>query len=152
ARATTHFQVDLGQTTVVAGVPITAVTVTARKGAGVGAQGPIDTAYQGTIHFTSTDPNATLPADSNAFVNGVATFTVANSNPGTRREAGVITVKVTEVQRGASINGSKNILVTPASVAGFHFGALATEAVQLNKPQSFVLSAVDAFGNLTPSF
>ncbi|HZZ78560.1 MAG TPA: autotransporter-associated beta strand repeat-containing protein [Gemmataceae bacterium] len=149
--AATHFDVNLGQTTVVAGTPITTVTVTARQGAGlVGSAGAVDTTYNATIHFTSSDPNAVLPADTNAFVSGVATFSVANFNPVTLKKAGSQSVTVKEVARG--ITGTKSITVTPAAVAGFSFGALATTAVKVGTPQSFVLSAVDPYGNVNPAF
>jgi hypothetical protein len=84
----------------VAGTPFS-VTVTARD-----AQGNVASGYTGTIHFTSTDPAATLPADTTfvAANNGVRTFV----NAITLRSGGARTITVTD----ASITGSANVQVT----------------------------------------
>jgi hypothetical protein len=68
--AATHLQIVPAQSTVFPGVPF-AMTVTA-----LDAYNNIATSYQGTVHFTSSDPLATLPPDGTftAADNGVRTF------------------------------------------------------------------------------
>ena len=70
------------------------VTVTARD-----AYGNTVTGYTGTVHFTSSDPSAVLPADA-TLSSGVGTFNVTFATPGTQ--------SVTATDTGnASISGSQ---------------------------------------------
>ncbi len=78
------------------------LTVTAQD-----ASGNTDTAYTGTIHFTSTDNQATLPTDY-TFVagdNGTHTFSLTLRTPGNQ----AITVTDTA---NSTLNGSTVVLVT----------------------------------------
>ncbi|HKR66531.1 MAG TPA: fibronectin type III domain-containing protein, partial [Thermoanaerobaculia bacterium] len=77
------------------------ITVTARD-----AHGNIAESYEGTVHFTSSDAQATLPSNA-AFDNddhGVKTFSV------TLRGAGTHSITVTDVAN-ATITGSANVAV-----------------------------------------
>ena len=69
----------------------------------------VDTAYAGTVHFTSSDPLATLPIDL-TLINGQASFTgVVLRTAGTQSITGTDTVT-------ASITGSQaGIVVNPAA-------------------------------------
>src|SRR5205085_1172153 len=71
------------------------------------AQGNVATTYSGTVHFTSTDGQATLPADS-TLTNGVGSF------PVTFRTAGQQTLTATDAADG-SITGSATASVSPAA-------------------------------------
>jgi predicted outer membrane repeat protein len=113
------------------------ITITARDAAGKTVTG-----YLGTVHFTSSDPQAALPADY-TFVNGdngIHTFSVTLKTAGSQ----AITAKDTVL---ASITGTQSaITVTPASastflVAGFPNPTTAGVA------GAFSVTARDAFGN-----
>src|SRR5215469_1838848 len=82
------------------------VTVTA-----VGASGAVASTYTGTVHFTSGDSQAVLPADS-ILTNGSKTFSV------TLKTAGLQSVSVTDTVT-ASITGSEGISVNPGAAAQF---------------------------------
>ncbi len=85
------------------GSPIT-FTVTAEN-----ANGTTNTAYNGTVTFTSTDPAAHLPANS-TLVNGVGAFT------GTLNTVGSQTLTATDTVTSAG-SGSTTIVVTSAGTA-----------------------------------
>jgi hypothetical protein len=138
------FAVTPSTSSVAAGTPFS-ITVTAQDSSGNTAIG-----YNGTVHFTSTDPQvgagSGLPADYTFTTadQGVHTFTVALKTAGTQ------TVSVTD-KNNAAIGGSANIQVTPAATAKF---LLATNPIDisLNSPFSLTVTAEDAFGNLTAGY
>jgi autotransporter-associated beta strand protein len=117
------------------------MTVTPRT-----AQGTVDTTYRGTVRFTSSDPNAVLPAEytfNGSEPGGVASFPVNLKTAGSR------SITVTEAQRG--IKNTKSITVTAAATSGFAFTGFANPFT-LNTAHSFTLTAVDAYGNLTKNY
>src|SRR5207253_2895728 len=79
-------------------------TVTAKDPFGNTATG-----YMGTVHFTSTDGNATLPADG-TLASGVGTFSA------TLRTAGSRTLTAADTVTG-SITGTSNTITVSAAVA-----------------------------------
>jgi hypothetical protein len=82
------------------------VTVTAQH-----ADGSTDTGYRGTVHFTSSDPQANLPADYTftAADNGRHTFSVTLNTLGTQ------SITVTELAR--NLTGTQSgIIVDPAGI------------------------------------
>ena len=117
------------------------VTVTALTAANLPATG-----YRGTVHFTSSDSQAILPSDY-TFVgadNGSHTFSV------TLKTAGARTVTATDTVT-SSINGSASVTVNPAAtsslrVAGFPSPTTAGTA------GSVTVTALDAYGNITPAY
>ena len=103
AAAAVRFVVAPSASTATAGSPVS-VQVTAQR-----ADGTTDTAYAGTVRFTSTDPAATLPADYTftAGDNGRRTF-----SPGvTFQTAGNQTVTVTATANSAVNGTSPAVLV-----------------------------------------
>lgn len=87
------------------GTPIN-ITVTA-----TGLDGSVVTAYNGTVHFTSTDPNATLPADYTfiASDNGTRQFSVTLRTPGDHTiTAADLTAAVTGTSRNTRVIGPLN--------------------------------------------
>jgi hypothetical protein len=103
--------------------------------------------YLGTVHFTSGDKAATVPANYTftAADNGVHTFTGL-----VLRTAGTQSVAATDVAT-ASITGSATISVSAAAASGFTVTGLvsprtagATGAVRV--------TALDPFGNLATSY
>jgi hypothetical protein len=96
-----HFSINAPASTV-DGSPFN-VTATARD-----PFGNVATGYRGTVHFTSSDPQATLPGDYSFTAGdaGVHTFSV------TLRSVGNRTVTVTDTAN-ATITGSATITVNP---------------------------------------
>src|SRR5439155_22712740 len=119
------------------------ITVTAKD-----AYGNTATGYRGTLHFTSSDGQATLPANytftaadsgSHAFTNGVTLRTTGNQ-----------TVTVTDTVTG-SITGSAAVNVTTAG-AVTHFGISAPSSVSAGTSFSFTVTALDANGNTVTGY
>src|SRR5579859_3087775 len=73
--------------------------------------GNINTGYTGTVHFTSTDPAAVLPADS-TLTNGTGIF------PVTLKTSGSQTITATDTVN-STITGSATVAVSPAAAATF---------------------------------
>ena len=69
--------------------------------------------YSGTVHFTSTDPRAVLPADS-MLVGGTKTFSATLTN------AGMQTITATDT---ASLHGSLSVTAAAAEFPVTSFGA-----------------------------
>ncbi|HKI27454.1 MAG TPA: chitobiase/beta-hexosaminidase C-terminal domain-containing protein [Candidatus Sulfotelmatobacter sp.] len=125
-------------------VPATAVlgtpfsfTVTA-----LAASGSLNPAYSGTVHFTSSDPQATLPPSA-TLANGVGTFSATLHTSGSQTIAATDTVNpaITGSSTGIAASGAAThfAVVTPASAAtGFAF--------------TFTVSALDQFNNTASTY
>jgi uncharacterized repeat protein (TIGR03803 family) len=136
AVALPHFQISGIPSSTSAGTSQT-FTVTVQN-----SDGSTDTNYTGTVHFTSSDLQAGLPADY-TFISadaGVHTFSATLKTAGTQSITATDTVT-------ASVTGSQSgIVVTAAAtsklvVAGFPSPVVADTA------SSFTVTAVDAYGN-----
>jgi hypothetical protein len=116
-------------------------TVTARD-----PYGNTATSYRGTVHFTSSDSQATLPADYTfvAADNGVHTFSA------TFRTAGTQSLTATDTANNSITGTQSGIVVNPAAPtklkASIRARAVAGEPVEL------VVTAFDAFGNVATGF
>jgi hypothetical protein len=139
-KAPPHLEVKQFPTTE-AGAP-QVFTVSAKTAAGA----PL-TNYRATIHFTSTDPQALLPAD--------YTFTVADN--GTHTFAGVLftagpqSITATDNSPFALTDTQANILVTPGAaarlgVSGFPSPATAGATGELT------VTAFDRYGNVVTGY
>jgi murein DD-endopeptidase MepM/ murein hydrolase activator NlpD len=95
------------------------------------------TNYSGVVHFTSTDANATLPADA-TLVNGTGTFSATLRTPGNQ------TVTATDTASGVA-GTSGAVAVTPAPVHHFTVNAAATAAA--GTAFNFTVRAFDANNN-----
>ena len=119
------------------------VTVTAKDPSGHTA-----TAYRGTIHFTSSDTQAVLPAD--------YTFTAADKGSHkftgalTLKTAGARTVKVTDTAH-SSIKGSRTVTVTPAAARTLKVGGTTNPTVA-GAAHSVTVTALDADGNVATGY
>jgi sugar lactone lactonase YvrE len=89
-----------GPSTGVAGTPFS-ITVSAQD-----AFGNTATTYTGTVHFTSTDPSATLPADS-TLMNGAGTFSATLRTPGAQSITAIDTLT-------GSLTGTSGTIVVSA--------------------------------------
>ena len=117
------------------------ITVTA-----LNADGSINTGFTGTVQFTSTDPQAILPASYSftASDHGVHTFTVTLKTAGTQSLTATDTANasVTGADSGITVQptaASKFVLTGPSSVsAGVLF--------------SLTLTVEDAYGNIVTDY
>ncbi len=135
-----HFIVTTSGSTT-AGSTLT-VTVTA-----VTSTGTTDTAYAGTVHLTSSDAQAGLPANY-TFVSankGVATFSVV------LKSAGSQSVTAIDTANSATIGTSGSITVSPAAASQLVITGLASSTVS-GSSLGFTLTAKDAYGNVATGF
>ena len=102
----------------------------------------VATGYSGTIHFTSSDASATLPANG-TLSNGVATFSA------TLRTAGAQTVTATDTVT-ASITGTTSLTITAANAT--HFSVSAPASATAGNSFSITVTALDAFGNTATNY
>ena len=143
ARAPSHLKVSAATNPTVAGAPHS-VTVTA-----LDSNGNTATAYTGTIHFTSSDPSAVLPADYTfiAADKGVHKFTAAL----TLKTVGSKSVTATD-KATASIHGTQSgIVVTPAAARTFTVSVAANPTVA-GAAHSVTVTALDADGNVATGY
>lgn len=136
AAAASHFSVSASSPQT-AGTSFS-VTVTA-----LDSSNNVATAYAGTVHITSTDGSAVLPAD-NSLSSGTRTFTV------TLKTAGTQTITASEVGN-SSVNGNSgniNVVASTASSLTVSAPANATAGTSF----SFSVTALDAYGNTATGF
>jgi hypothetical protein len=109
--------------------------------------GNVVTGYTGTVHFTSTDPLASLPADytftaadqgTHTFTNGVTLYTVQPP----LANAQFVTATDTS---NSSITGAGHDFVRPAAASTYQLTVPA--AVAAGSPFSVTLTALDPYGN-----
>jgi uncharacterized delta-60 repeat protein len=126
--------------TVTAGTAST-ITVTA-----INADGSTNTGYLGTVHFTSSDPHAVLPADYTftAADQGVHTFTA------TLKTAGFQSITVTDTTTSTMLGGESSIMVQPAAASQFVLSA--PSSVSRGSKFSLKLTVEDAFGNVVTGY
>jgi sugar lactone lactonase YvrE len=111
------------------------------------AYGNAITGYTGTVHFTSTDPQAGLPADYmfTAADAGKHTFAV------TLKTAGSQAIAATDTAT-ASLTGTHSGLAVSAAGAQNLVFSKVTTATTAGIAQGFLVSVTDAFGNPVPSY
>jgi uncharacterized membrane protein len=137
AAAAASFVVSSFPSPATAGVSGT-VTVTAHD-----AYGNVATGYTGTVHFTSSDGQAVLPADS-TLSSGTGTFSA------TLKTAGTQSITATDTMTN-SIAGSLAVTVVANVVARLvvtSSGGTETAGV----PFTILVRAVDAYGNTATSY
>jgi hypothetical protein len=122
------------------------VTVTA-----LDANGHTVTNYTGTVHFTSTDKQALLPADypfttGTGADNGVHTFSVTLKTVG----SGTQTVTVTDKAK-STLTGSTTVTVTPGATSTFLVTGFPSPTTAGNAG-NFTVTAEDAYGNPNPGY
>jgi Putative Ig domain/Galactose oxidase, central domain len=132
----THFSVTSNTSTPMGGTAFN-VTVTA-----LSASGQTATGYSGTVHITSTDSQAILPAAS-TLSNGVGTFSV------TLKTAGNQTITAADT---ASLTGTSSAITVGVS-ASTHFSVVAASyAASAGMPISIVVTAIDASGSTVSTY
>jgi hypothetical protein len=118
----------------------TAVNVTVRALDGSGA---LDTTYAGTVHFTSSDTQATLPADSKLPV-GTGSFSVM------LRTIGSQTITATDAVTTSLKGTSSSINVV--SNAATHLSVSDPGNAQTRTTFKFTVSALDAANNVSAAY
>jgi hypothetical protein len=131
------FAITGAPTTTVAGVSFT-VTVTAEDASGNTLAG-----YSGTVHFTSTDFQAALPADA-TLTNGVGTFTI------TLKTAGNEFFTAADAGLPSALGTVGPINVTPAAAS--HYAVTAPANVTTGFSFNLNVTARDPFNNIDPSY
>ncbi|HTA56525.1 MAG TPA: Ig-like domain-containing protein, partial [Candidatus Baltobacteraceae bacterium] len=101
------------------------------------------TGYTGTVHITSTDAAAILPANS-TLTSGVGVFQV------TLKTAGNQTVTATDTVT-ATINGTSNTITVGSSVAT-HLLISAPGAATAGTPFNIIVTALDQFSNIATGY
>lgn len=136
AGSATHFSVT-APSTATAGTAFN-FTVTALDQNNVTAAG-----YTGTVHFTSTDGSATMPANS-TLTNGVGTFSVALKKGGTQ------TITATDTVTSTITGTSNGIAVGAATATHFTFSAPGT--AKAGTAISVTVNAKDAYNNTVTGY
>ncbi len=134
--------------------PATHLSVTAPAAATAGAGFNITVAaldasknvvagYAGTVHFTSTDSQAVLPANS-TLTSGVGNFFVTLMTVGSQ----TITATDTVMAAITGTSNSINVTTNPAT----HFSVSAPVSVSAQKSFNFTVTALDAANNLAVTY
>jgi len=132
----THFSVTPSTSTPAAGAAFS-ITVTA-----LGASGQTASSYSGALHFTSTDSQATVPADA-PLSSGAGTFSVI------LRTSGNQMIAVTD---GASVSGLSSA-ISVSGGAATHFSVVAASYTAIiGTPINIIVTAIDANGNTATSY
>jgi S-adenosylmethionine hydrolase len=133
----------------VTGFPTTATagTTNSLKVTAYNPNGSVDTAYTGTVHFTSTDPKAVLPADFSFTIKnaGTASFSIRLLTSGLQSITATDTANptITGVEQNITVNPS---VATSLSVSGIPSSATAGTAY------SFKVMALDNYGNVATGY
>ncbi len=132
----THFVVT-APSTATAGTPIS-FTVTAFD-----ANNVLAINYAGTVHFSSTDPAATLPGNM-TLTSGTGTFSATLKTEGTQ------TITATDAVTPSVTGTSGPISVVSSTVT--HFIVSAPGSATGSVPFNFTVTAVDAFNNTNSNY
>jgi hypothetical protein len=102
----------------------------------------IVTGYVGTVHFSSTDPLASLPANYTFTTGdaGVHTFST------TLKTAGSRTITATDTVTGSITGTSSSITINPGAAVSFSVSAAASQTAGV--AFNFMATANDAFNNM----
>jgi hypothetical protein len=110
------------------------------------AGGSTDTSYTGTVHFTSSDSQAGLPAD----------YTFTSTDAGVHIFSAILktagTQSITVQDTATSINGSQSgIVVIPAAATSFSVSGFPS-AITAGLAGGFSVTAIDPFGNTATGY
>ncbi|MGC8640522.1 MAG: DUF4082 domain-containing protein [Isosphaeraceae bacterium] len=118
------------------------VTVTAEK-----PNGTVDTGYTGTIQFTSTDAQASLPSNFTFSSTNQGTYTF----PVTLKTAGSQSITVTDTSTLVVTGTLSGITVNPAAASQFVISGLPSSAFA-GSAQTFTITAKDPYGNVATGY
>lgn len=127
--------------------PVTAgttgtLTVTAKD-----AYGNVATGYAGTVHISSSDAQGALPTD----YTFTATDQGVHSLTATLKTAGSQSLTATDTANGSLTASQSAITVNPAAVSALRVSGYPSP-VAAGTSKNFTIGAVDAYGNVVPTF
>jgi hypothetical protein len=99
--------------------------------------------YGGTVHFTSSDPRAVLPADV-TLTDGTGTFTA------TLKTAGTQTITATDTTN-SSLTATQSVVVNPAAASYLAVAGYPSPTVK-GQAHDFTVTAYDAYGNVATGY
>ena len=105
----------------------------------INADGSFNSGYSGTVHFSSSDSQASIPADI-TFVGGQGVFGV------TFRTAGAQSIIATDTIDPTNTGSEEEITVTPAATT--HYTVTGGVDAVAGTVQTITVSAFDTYGNL----
>jgi sugar lactone lactonase YvrE len=114
-------------------------TVTARD-----AYGNVATGYSGTVHFTSSDSQAVLPADA-ALTNGSGTFSAIF------KTAGKQSLTATDTMNPAITGSQSGFTINPAAANSFRITGFPSPTTAGNSGL-FTVTALDPYGNVATGY
>src|SRR5205807_1841357 len=123
--------------------PVTAGTVGGFTVSAQDAYGNVATGYAGTVHFSSSDGQAMLPADA-TLSNGSGAFSAALETAGSQ------SLTVTDTLMSSLSGGQSGITINAA--AADHLRIDAPPAAAANAPFTVTVAALDPFGNTATSY
>lgn len=139
--ATSQFVVSGVPASVTAGATVE-YTVTAED-----PYGNVTPAYLGTVHFSSSDAQATLPLDTYFSSGNMGRQSFTATFP----TAGPQSLFVTDLYNGAVAVAQTDFNVNPAAAASLGFVNFPA-GVPAGVPQSFTVAALDAYGNVATGY
>jgi hypothetical protein len=112
------------------------------------ADGTVNTGYTGTVHFSSSDPQAGLPANYKftAADQGVHTFSVTLKTAGSQQF-----ITATDTNNTSLVGGELGITVAPAAAVALVFGNVPS-GLKAGDTFDLWLTAKDAYGNVATSY
>jgi hypothetical protein len=139
---------DASQLVVVAPSTATAGTAFSLSVTAQDVFGNTATGYAGTVHFTTTDSQYVLPSDYTFAPanNGVHTFSTV-----TLKSAGSQTVTATDTVTSAITGTSTNITVNAGTASSLVVAGYPS-TIAAGSPNSFSVTALDAFGNTATGY
>jgi uncharacterized repeat protein (TIGR03803 family) len=145
----TVFELSQSPSFAVSGFPssISAGTAGTFTVTALNANGTVNTNYTGTVHFTSSDPQAVLPANYTftAADQGVHTFTA------TLKTAGSQSITATDTSNGSIIGSEPSITVNPAAAASLAFSNVPSSSTA-GSAFNVTVTAKDAYGNVATGY
>jgi hypothetical protein len=106
--------------------------------------GNVATGYTGTVHFSSSDGQAALPADT-TLTGGAGSFNT------TLKTAGTQSLTVRDIANGALTATENNIHVNPGTASALVFTGYPITTTA-GTASTFLLSAKDAYGNVATGY
>ena len=104
------------------------------------AAGGTDSSYTGVVHFSSSDPQAQIPADT-TLTGGMGVFAVLMETAGNQ----------TFSASGPNSIGTSAVIVVTALAAN-HLAVTVPTGAETGSPVKFTVTALDLFGNIAPTY
>jgi uncharacterized repeat protein (TIGR03803 family) len=143
------FELSNGPSFAVSGFPSPSTAGTAGRFAvtALNADGTVNAGYSGTVTFSSSDPQAVLPAN--------YTFTTADqgmhSFTATLKTAGTQSIAATDTANSSIVGSDTGVTVNPAAAASLIFSNVPSSTTA-GSAFTLTLTAKDAYGNVATGY